>query len=133
MMLRSAMLASALAMAMVSAAEARVTLNDDNADVRKADGLLLAQGDGGSGGSGDSAGRGPDTSKGAVPTNPKDYPSGITSPGTSPVPPSPQAPQGKPAEGSSAVAPSGNPGTTTGTGLKSPGTTQQGGDTRTDR
>lgn len=129
-MLRSAVMASALTMAvaMAGSAEAGVTLNGDSTDMHDRGVLLLAQG-----GGGDSAGRGPDTSKGAVPKDPKDYPSGITSPGTSPVPPSPQAPQGKPAEGSSAVAPSGNPGTTTGTGLKSPGTTQQGGDTRTDR
>lgn len=47
-------------------------------------------GSGSAGGGGDSAGRGFDTSKGAVGTDTRQqYPTGIGSPGTAPVPPSP--------------------------------------------
>jgi hypothetical protein len=119
---------------------AAVTADDAALAKPAATGVLLAQagggsGDGGgSGGGGDSAGRGPDTSKGAVPTNPKDYPSGITSPGTAPVPPAPGTP-GSPgtAPGGTAPGTTGMPGTAPGTGLGSPGTTQKGGTTRTDQ
>ena len=49
----------------------------------------VASAQGGGGGDGDSAGRGPDTSKGAVPKDQGypsgQYPSGITSPGTAPA------------------------------------------------
>lgn len=142
-MLRSAVLASALATIIVGGGEARATPNGDNAQPRGTahdSNELLAQGDGGgSGGSGDSAGRGPSTSKGAVPAKPPQYPSGMDSPGTAAVPPSPADPMGKPAipEDPGPTKPGttmkpGSADTPAGTGMRSPGTTQQGGGTRTD-
>jgi hypothetical protein len=143
-MLRSAVLASALATIILGGAEARATPDSDSAlprgDTHDSN-KLLAQGDGGgSGGSGDSAGRGPSTSKGAVPSNPPQYPSGMDSPGTARVPPSPADPTGKPAipevpgpTNPGTTMKPGSPDTPAGTGMRSPGTTQQGGGTRTDR
>ena len=125
------MLASALATLMVGAAQARVSLLDDVSPSSAAPAVnnLLAQ-DGG----GDSAGRGPDTSKGAVPKDPPSYPTGVDSPGTSPVPPSPENPAGKPGTPPATLGkPATPPDTPTGTGTGSPGTTQQGGSKRTDQ
>lgn len=143
-MLRSAVLASALATIILGGAGARAAPTDDRAlprgDNHDTETLLAQGAGGGSGGSGDSAGRGPSTSKGAVPATPPQYPTGVDSPGTAPVPPSPANPRGKPVipedpgpAGSGTMMNPSAPDTPTGTGMRSPGTTQQGGGTRTDR
>jgi hypothetical protein len=127
MMTKSAILAGTLAMVVLGTAEAQQVPSGDQNDGNTVEKAVLAQN-----GGGDSAGRGPDTSKGAVPKNPAPYPSGITQPGTAPVPPSPPDARRSPTTPGTTVAP-GQSDTPTGTGLRSPGTTQQGGDTRTDR
>ena len=131
-MLRPSLLAGAVVVTVFTAADLKAMPLDDHGQLPTGGKMLLAQG--GGGGDGDSAGRGPDTSKGAVPPPGQaypsgQYPSGIQSPGTAPAP-------GAPAAGSSAAptTPSGTEGgTAPGTGLGSPGTTQKGGTTRTDR
>jgi hypothetical protein len=134
-MVKSSLVAGALLTTMLAAghSQAAPAAGDPTVDVIKAH-LQLAQG-GGGGGGGDSAGRGPDTSKGAVPKTPPEFPTGLGNPGTAPVPPSPSNPTGTTVTGSgSSSAPgaggSGEGTTAPGTGLGSPGTTQQGGKTR---
>jgi hypothetical protein len=140
-MVRSSLVAGALLTAMLAAGHSQAAPTagdpDPTVDVIKAQ-LQLAQGGAGGaggGGGGDSAGRGADTSKGAVPKNPPEFPTGLGNPGTAPVPPSPSNPAGTTVTGSgSSSAPgaggSGEGTTAPGTGLGSPGTTQQGGKTR---
>ena len=120
-MIRPSLLVGALAVTMFAAGDVRAMPSNDSGQTpgtAAGASMLLAQG--GGGGDGDSAGRGPDTSKGAVPKDQGypsgQYPSGITSPGTAPAP-------GAPAAGSSA-APTTSPGTEAGgapgTGLRIP-------------
>ena len=130
-MLRPSLLAGVMVATVFTAGDLKAMPSSDHGQMPTGGKMLLAQGgDGGAGG--DSAGRGPDTSKGAVPQGQPypsgQYPSGITSPGTAPAP-------GAPAAGSSAAptTPPGTEGTAPGTGLGSPGTTQKGGSTRTDK
>ena len=100
-MIRPSLLVGALAVTMFAAGDVRAMPSNDSGQTpgtAAGASMLLAQG--GGGGDGDSAGRGPDTSKGAVPKDQGypsgQYPSGITSPGTAPAP-------GAPAAGSSAA------------------------------
>jgi hypothetical protein len=136
-MIRPSLITGGLLAAVLATGSAYAATSFDTTSGGKvqSSGFILAQG-GSGGGSGDSAGRGPDTSKGAVPKDPANYPSGITSPGTAPVPPAPGE------KGSSSTGTTGSmPNTDTtetgtsapGTGMNSPGTTQQGGKTRTEK
>jgi hypothetical protein len=138
-MIRPSLLVGALAVTVFAAGDVRAMPSNDSGQTpgtAAGAAMLLAQG--GGGGDGDSAGRGPDTSKGAVPKDKSypsgQYPSGITSPGTAPVPGSQGTSGGSVAPGSGAtMSPGTEGGGAPGTGLGSPGTTQKGGTTRTDQ
>lgn len=140
-MVRSSLIAGALLTTMLAAGQSQAATSGDGSSAinQTKSQLQLVQG---GGGDGDSAGRGPDTSKGAVPKNPPEFPTGTGNPGTAPIAPSPSNPYGTTGTGSgSSSAPDDKkteqPGEYTpqtpgapGTGLRSPGTESQGGSVR---
>ena len=87
-MTRSSLLVGALAATVFAASDLSAMPNDSAPVPEPAAGTVMLLAQGGSGGGGDSAGRGSDTSKGAVPQDKNyptgQYPSGIESRGTMP-------------------------------------------------
>lgn len=133
-MLRPSLITGALLGAVLATGSAYAVPTDDGTSVQNSQptSMILA--------SGDSAGRGPDTSKGAVPKDPAAYPSGTTSAGDKDTSGTKSSAPGTSATGTTGTGTTGSgmnqPETGTsapGTGMKSPGTTQQGGTVRTDK